>query len=97
MTVQSAASRNSYTASGGTTFPYTFLCLDDGDLAVYDNGNLVSTSSYSVTGVGTASGGNVVFTSAPTSGHTVLIISAAAYTQGLDLVENDSLPAESLE
>lgn len=97
MTVQSAASRNSYTASGGTTFPYTFLCLLSTDLAVYDNTTLVATSAYTVTNTGAAGGGNVVFGVAPTSGHTIIILSAAAYTQGLDLVENDPLPAASTE
>jgi hypothetical protein len=50
-----------------------------------------------VTGVGVASGGNVVFGSAPASGVTVVIIREQPLTQGLDLVPNDPFPAESLE
>jgi hypothetical protein len=50
-----------------------------------------------VSGVGSASGGNVVFGTAPASGVTVVIIREQPLTQGLDLVANDPFPAESLE
>ena len=97
MTVQSAASRNVYIASGGATFSYTFLCQTSTDLAVYDNSVLQPTSAYTVTGVGAAGGGSVVFTIAPTVGHTIVILSMAAYTQGVDLVENDPFNANTVE
>lgn len=97
MTVQSAASRNSYTASGGTTFAYTFLAQQSTDLAVYDAGTLVATSAYTVTGTGSATGGSVIFTVAPTAGHSIIILSAAAYTQGADLVDNDPFAAATME
>jgi len=50
------------------------------------------TTHYTVTGVGSASGGNVVFGSAPASGVTVVILREMDLEQGLDLVPNDPLP-----
>ena len=97
MTVQSAASRNAYIASGGATFSYTFLCQTSTDLAVYDNSVLQPTSAYTVTAVGAPAGGSVVFTVAPTVGHTIVILSMASYTQGVDLVENDPFNANTVE
>ena len=97
MTVQSAASRNAYIASGGATFFYTFLCLNSTDLSVYDNSVLQPTSAYMVTGVGAPAGGSVVFTIAPTIGHTIVILSNASYTQGVDLVNNDPFNADTVE
>ena len=104
MTVSSSTSKVSYSGNGSlTTFAYSFKIFDQDDLTVIlraaDGTETVKTitTHYTVTGVGSASGGNVVFGSAPASGVTVVILREQPLTQGLDLVANDPFPAESLE
>jgi len=104
MTVSSSTNKVSYSGNGSlTTFAYTFKIFDQSDLVVIlraaDGTETVQTitTHYTVSGVGSASGGNVVFGSAPASGVTVVIIREQPLTQGLDLVANDPFPAESLE
>ena len=104
MTVSSSTNKVSYSGNGSlTTFAYSFKIFDQGDLTVIlraANGTetvQTITTHYTVTGVGSASGGNVVFGTAPASGVTVVILREQPLTQGLDLVANDPFPAESLE
>ena len=104
MTVSSSTNRASYSGNGSlTTFAYGFKIFDQGDLTVIlraANGTetvQTITTHYTVTGVGSASGGNVVFGSAPASGVTVVILREMDLDQGLDLVPNDPFPAQSLE
>ena len=104
MTVSSSTNKVSYSGNGSlTTFAYTFKIFDQSDLVVIlraaDGTETVQTitTHYTVSGVGSASGGNVVFGSAPASGVTVVILRSQPLTQGLDLVANDPFPAESLE
>jgi hypothetical protein len=104
MTVSSSTNRASYSGNGSlTTFAYGFKIFDQGDLTVIlraANGTetvQTITTHYTVTGVGSGSGGNVVFGSAPASGVTVVILREMDLDQGLDLVPNDPFPAQSLE
>ena len=104
MTVSSSTNKVSYSGNGSlTTFAYTFKIFDQSDLVVIlraadgTETTQTITTHYTVSGVGSASGGNVVFGSAPASGVTVVIIREQPLTQGLDLVANDPFPAESLE
>jgi hypothetical protein len=104
MTVSSSTSRASYSGNGTlTTFAYSFKVFDQDDLTVIlraSNGTetvQTITTDYTVTGVGSVSGGNVVFGTAPASGVTVVILREMDLEQGLDLVPNDPFPAESLE
>jgi len=104
MTVSSSTNKVSYSGNGTlTTFAYTFKIFDQDDLTVIlraadgTETTQTITTHYTVTGVGEASGGNVVFGSAPASGVTVVIIREQPLTQGLDLVPNTAFPAESLE
>ena len=104
MTVSSSTNKVSYSGNGSlTTFAYTFKIFDQSDVVVIlraaDGTETVQTitTHYTVTGVAAASGGNVVFGSAPASGVTVVILRSQPLTQGLDLVANDPFPAESLE
>ena len=104
MTVSSSTNKVSYSGNGSlTTFAYSFKIFDQDDLTVIlraadgTETTQTITTHYTVTGVGVASGGNVVFGSAPASGVTVVIIREQPLTQGLDLVPNDPFPAESLE
>lgn len=105
MTVSSTTKRNSYSGNGSTTvFAYTFKIFDDDDITVIlrtdaTGGEVVQTKTthYSVSGVGSASGGNITFGSAPASGVTVVLLRETAQTQSTDYTPNDPFPAASHE
>ena len=104
MTVSSSTNRASYSGNGAlTTFAYAFKVFDQDELTVIlrssDGTETVQTitTNYTVTGVGAAGGGNVVFGTAPASGVTIVILRELDLDQGLDLVPNDPFPAQSLE
>lgn len=104
MTVSSATNKVSYNGDGSTTvFAYSFKIFDEDDLTVIlrnaSGGETTQTIStqYSVSGVGSASGGNVTMVTAPASGESLTIIREQPLTQGLDLVANDPFPAASFE
>lgn len=97
MTVSSDNNRWSYTASGSNaTFAYDNLIFAGSDLEVYLNGALQSTG-YSVTGVGSPTGGNVVFDSNPAAATTVLIVRAVPAVQPTDFLDNGRFPAGDVE
>ena len=104
MTVSSSTNRVSYAGNGSTTvFPYTYKIFDEDDLTVIvraANGTetvKTITSDYTVSGVGSAGGGNVTMLTAPASGETLVILREQDLVQELDIVPNDPFPAESLE
>ena len=105
MTVSTSTSFVSYAGNGSlTTFAYTFKIFQDSDLLVTlvnDASGVettqVLTTNYTVTGAGTAGGGNVVFTAAPASGVTIKIRRVLPVTQETDYVANDPFPAEAHE
>lgn len=104
MTVSSSTNRVSYAGNGSTTvFPYTYKIFDEDDLTVIvraANGTeLVKTitSDYTVSGVGSAGGGNVTMLTAPATGETLVILREQDLVQELDIVPNDPFPADSLE
>ncbi|MEQ8370787.1 MAG: hypothetical protein RIE31_05140 [Alphaproteobacteria bacterium] len=99
MTVSIETTRWEYAGDGTTTvFPYTNRIFAEGDLRVYADGTLQSlNASYSITGAGSASGGNVVFMVAPADGVTIVMVRNVPQTQETDYVENDTFPAESHE
>lgn len=76
MSVTQQTPYNTQTGNGVTTvFPYLFQCLVDGDLDVYVDGSLkTSGADYSVSGLGTPTGGNVTFVTPPANGTAVTII-----------------------
>ena len=83
MTVSSSTNKVSYSGNGSlTTFAYSFKIFDQGDLTVIlraaDGTETVQTitTHYTVSGVGSASGGNVVFGTAPASGGRLLLASS---------------------
>lgn len=98
MTISSTVSRADYIGGAGVLiFPYPFRVFAATDLLVYADDLLLSNSvDYVVSGVGDAGGGNVTFTTAP-DGLAVAIIRNIPTTQEIDFVENDSLPANTLE
>lgn len=105
MAVETTANRISYSGNGSTTvfsFPYKFLA--NGDLRVYIRVNSTAvetlktlTTHYTVSGAGVDAGGTVTMLTAPASGETLIIYNDPAATQGVDLRENDSSPAEAQE
>lgn len=100
MTVSSTTNRASATGNGVTTsFSFGYYFINKSDLAVYVDGVLKTLNTdYTISGSGPfPSGANVVFSVAPANLASVVIIRLVAYTQTLDLVENDPLPAEDVE
>ena len=75
MTVSNTTSRNQYTAtSGQTVFPYTFEIYNKDDVAVLQNGIVISEgTNYTVSGVGNDGGGNITLTVGATAGDVITI------------------------
>lgn len=101
MTVSSTTTKVSYTGNNVTTvFAYTFKIFAESEIKVYVDNVLKSlTTHYTLSGVGSASGGNVTFTSGntPGTGAKVVFLRSIARTQVTDYVENDTFPAETHE
>lgn len=105
MALSTTQNRVSYSGNGVTTafsFPYLFFANGDLTVLLVVNSTGVSTtqaitSDYTVSGAGQASGGTITMLTAPASGETLIIFRDIAQTQGVDLRENDSLPAEEVE
>ena len=106
MTVSSTTVKNSYSGNGSNdTFVYGFKIFADTDLEVIIRSATGTetiktlTTHYTVTGAGSASGGNVVFESGaiPTATETVVIRREVPQTQAIDYIANDPFPAESHE
>lgn len=73
MTVSAQTLAFEYAANGvTTTFPYGFRVLYADQVKVYVNGTL-QVGGYTLTGVGDAGGGNVIFSVAPVNSATVLV------------------------
>lgn len=104
MTVETTLARAQY-ATNGTTGPWTvnFYFLEDAHLQVIytdADGNetvLGLGAGYSVTGAGDENGGTVTTTTAYASGGYITILRSIEPLQETDLVDGDSLPAETLE
>lgn len=105
MSLSSTTSRTSSAGNGVTTvfnFPYYFLSSADLVVILRNNTTGVETTKtltthYTVSGAGVSSGGSVTMLVAPASGETLVIYRNPAITQTIDLKENDSIPAETLE
>lgn len=100
MTVSTTTNKSTATGNGVTTlfgFPIPFIAASD--LQVYISGILKTlTTDYTISGSAPyTSGANVTFLTAPANGAVVLIVRVRPYTQTLDLVANDPLPADSVE
>ena len=105
MTVSSTTTKNSYSGDGSTTvFAYTFKIFDEDDITVIVRTDATGsetiktkTTHYTVSGVGSASGGNITFGTAPISGETVVLLRDTAQTQTTDYTPNDPFPAAAHE
>ena len=107
MTISSTTTKNSYSGNGSTTtFAYGFYIPAATDIQVYVRSATgtetlksqgTGSTNYAITNVGNASGGNIVFVTAPASGETVVLRRNTAKTQATDYVANDPFPAETHE
>ena len=108
MTISTTIIKNSYSGDGSVVaFTYAFKIADATFVQVIVKTNATGAESvraigtgstnYAVTGVGAAGGGTVTFVTAPTSAESVILRRSTTQTQTLDLIENDNLPANSLE
>jgi len=107
MTISTTIIKSSYSGNGSTTaFTYSFKITADTEVQVIVKTNATGAESiraigtgstnYAVTGVGNNSG-TVTFVTAPTAAETVVLRRSTTQTQGMDLIENDPLPANTLE
>lgn len=105
MTISSETNKVTYTGDGSTTvFPYTFKILDEDHILVQlkniSSGALTTqtiTTHYTVSGVGTSTGGNITFLTAPSSAYKVVLTRDVPATQETDYEEYDTFPAASHE
>ena len=106
MTVSSTTVKNSSSGNGSQdTFVYSFKIFANTDIQVIIRSATGTettkqiTTDYTVTGVGSATGGNVVFESSaiPTATETVVLIRNVPQTQAIDYIANDPFPAETHE
>ncbi len=107
MTISSTTTKNSYSGNGSATaFNYTFFIPTNTDIQVIVRSSTgtetvksegTGSTNYSISGVGSSSGGTVTFVTAPTSSETVVLRRNTAKTQATDYVANDPFPAESHE
>ncbi len=103
MTVIVQTPTNSYLANGVTTvYAFSFLLLDEGDLKVQltDTSGVTTTKAldvdYTITGLGSLSGGSVTFTSAPPLANVVKIFRQTALERSVDYQDNGDLFADTL-
>ena len=104
MTISSTTVKVSYSGNGSTTvFAYTFKILDDDEIQVIIRSSTgtetvkTKTTDYTVSGVGSAGGGNITFVTAPTATQTVVLRRLTTQTQETDYIANDPFPADSHE
>lgn len=99
MTIATTTNRVSYTGDGVTvTFAYAFEIFLNTDLQVYVNGALKTlTVDYTVSGVGSPTGGNVVFVVAPAGAAVIQILRIEPMTQASALPSNDKFPTTTVE
>lgn len=105
MTLSTTSTRVSFSGNGATTsFAFSFKIWAASNLKVYsrDNTTLVDTlqvlnTDYTVDIITYPNTGNVVFTTAPASGKTIIILRDMPLTQELDLIASGSFAAENVE
>ncbi|MCL2899790.1 phage tail fiber domain-containing protein [Brenneria tiliae] len=93
MAVPEQTPYNIYTANGVTTvFPYEFYLLQSDDLAVYIDGEQISTG-FTVSGVGIVNGGEVTFLTPPAAGGIIMLERVIPATRTTEYQNNGDLLA----
>ena len=96
MAVDQTTGRWAYTADGvATIFGFDNVIWAATDIQVYVSKVLVAPTEYSVTGLGQASGGTVVFNTAPAAQAPVVLVSAIPETQETIHADGKELPAKT--
>lgn len=86
-----------YTANGSVTvFAYPFQILNAADLKVFVN-DIETTSGFTISGIGSSSGGNVTFTIAPLATYPIRLARVTSVTRTTDYVEGGAVPADTLD
>lgn len=97
MTILTQTNKNEYIGNSSITmFDYTFPLLDAAHMVVYLDGSPL-VGGYSVSGVGSPTGGTVTLNAAPASGVVVTLLREVPLTQQTDYTEYDAFPAETHE
>ena len=99
MTIASETNRWAYTGDGSTTgFAYTNRIFASSDLQVFLDAVLQTEAThYTVSGVGSGSGGDVQFLSAPANASSVVVVRDVPATQGTDLPIGGAFPSTTVE
>ncbi len=81
-----------------TVFGYTFKIFEEGDIAVYVDGELQTiTTDYTVSGVGDTNGGDITFLVAPpVGGDNVVLRRTVAITQESEYPEGTKFPTQQI-
>lgn len=97
MTVNTTPVETNYTGNASTTvFALTFAFAANAHVKVYLAG-VLQNSGYSITGAGNPSGGTLTFSAAPGSGVAIKARRVTPLTQEIDVVNNATVFASSLE
>lgn len=98
MPVEAGTSEFTYLGDGVTkTFPFPSRFFTSDDLSVGLNNVEQSSSTYTVTGAGSATGGSVTFTVAPAAGVEVLLLRRAEASQLVDFVNGQTILEGTLD
>ena len=97
MTVNTTPVETNYTGNASTTvFALTFAFAANAHVKVYLAG-VLQNSGYSITGAGNPSGGTLTFSAAPGNGVAIKARRVTPLTQDIDVVNNATVFASSLE
>jgi hypothetical protein len=99
MTVTTSSNKIVHVSDGvQTVFSYDFLVFDAAHMKVYEDG-IITTKTYSVTGVGNSLGGTVVFSPTPPSStnNQLTLLRVVPFSQEVDYQPFDAFPAETHE
>ena len=97
MTVENTNNTISYTGNGSSkTFAYDYLVYSTSHLKVYLD-EVLQTVGYTVTDIGQDDGGNVIFSTAPSSGVEITLTRIVPYTQLVEYQEYEPFPAKTTE
>lgn len=98
MPVEAGTSEFTYLGDGVTkTFPFPSRFFSDDDLLVGVNNVEQDSSTYTVTGAGSATGGSVIFNAAPAVGAGVLLLRKPEASQLVDFVNGQTVLEGTLD
>jgi hypothetical protein len=98
VTITAAETKNQYTANGVlTTFTYNFEIANQSEILVYlDNTLRTITTHYTVSGVGSETGGTVTFLTAPTNGVKVTLLRSTSRARSTDYQQSGAFKATNI-